>query len=372
MTLRKIPFIKPRIRGIDYLRAAKSINSGWLTHGPYTKTFESLLQSRYINKSALFTASCTASLEMALMLADLLPGDEVITTPMSWVATSNVILHNSLKVKFVDVDARTGLLRAEDVEKAISDKTKAIIVVHLHGQMVDMRKFASLGSKYNLKIIEDSAHCLEGSRDGIKPGELSFAAAFSFHAAKNITSGQGGAIVLAQSMKDQALMCRRDGVRNNSLDIRVMERWGGKYDSTDFQAALLIGQLKRIKKQHSIRLRNLTTYQDFFAKNGIRFAQTENGVVHAAHMMAIHVDKSKRNSIRAHLSENGISTSVHYPAIHLEPYYQQRFGYRMGDFPNAEELGFSTITLPMYATLTEGNVRRVCNRVLNAIRDAKN
>lgn len=370
MTPREIPFIKPRIRGIDYLRAAKSINSGWLTHGPYTKKFEELLESRYIDKSALFTASCTASLEMALILLDLQPGDEVITTPMSWVATSNVVLHNGLEVKFVDVDVRTGLLRAEDVEKAISKRTKAIIVVHLHGQMVDMAKFANLASKYNLKIIEDSAHCLEGSRDGIRPGQLSFAAAFSFHAAKNITSGQGGAIVTSQDLKDQALMCRRDGVKNNHLDIRVMERWGGKYDSTDYQAALLIGQLKRVDKQHSIRLKNHIIYQEFFTKHGIRFPQTENGVIHAAHMMVIHVDKDKRNAIRRHLLENRIRTSVHYPAIHLEPYYQKRFGYQLGDFPNAEELGLTAITLPMYANLSENKVIRVCKSVVNALRNS--
>jgi dTDP-4-amino-4,6-dideoxygalactose transaminase len=363
----EIPFIKPRIRAVDYFRAIRSINSGWLTHGPYTKRFEDLLSSRYDTKSAIFTASCTASLEMALILADLQPGDEVITTPMSWVATSNVILHNSSHVVFVDVDVNTGLLRAEDVEKAITHRTKAIIVVHLHGQMVDMEKFSRLGRKYNIKIIEDSAHCLEGSRNGIKPGQLGFAAAFSFHAAKNITSGQGGALLIANSLGDQALLCRRDGVKNNDQDIRVMETWGGKYDSTDFQAALLIGQLKRVDKQHSNRLRNLQIYQEYFTKNGIRFPLTESGVFHAAHMMVIHVDKDKRNLIRERLSEDQVKTSVHYPAIHLEPYYQKKFGYQLGDFPNAEDLGFSAISLPMYATLTEKQVRRVCGSVIRAL-----
>jgi dTDP-4-amino-4,6-dideoxygalactose transaminase len=367
MKKHSIPFIKPRIRAADYFRAFKSLNSGWLTHGPYTREFEELLSSKYENKSAIFTASCTASLEIALILADLHPGDEVITTPLTWVATSNVILHNSSKVVFVDVDLNTGLLRAEDVEKAITNRTKAIIVVHLHGQMVDMQKFANLGIKYNVKIIEDSAHCLEGSRNGVAPGQLGFAAAFSFHAAKNITSGQGGALVVANTLKEQVLLARRDGVKNNNQDIRVMESWGGKYDSTDFQAALLIGQLKRVSKQHSIRIRNLEIYQNFFTQKGIRFPITEDGVVHAAHMMVIHVDKSKRNRIRQRLIENQIQTSVHYPAIHLEPYYQKRFGYQLGDFPNAEELGFTTISLPMFATLTEREVLRVCKSVIQAL-----
>jgi dTDP-4-amino-4,6-dideoxygalactose transaminase len=363
----EIPFIKPRIRAIDYYRAFRSINSGWLTHGPYSKRFENLLSSRYEGKSAIFTASCTASLEIALSLAGLQPGDEVITTPMSWVGTSNVILHYSSQVVFVDVDLNTGLLKAEDVEKAITHRTKAVIVVHLHGQMVDMEKFLNLGRKYNIKIIEDSAHCLEGSRNSFKPGQLGFAAAFSFHAAKNITSGQGGALLIADSLSEQALLCRRDGVKNNDQDIRVMETWGGKYDSTDFQAALLIGQLKRIEKQHANRLRNLQIYQEYFTKKGVRFPLTESGVLHAAHMMVIHVDKEKRNSIRARLLENQIRTSVHYPAIHLEPYYQKRFGYQLGDFPNAEDLGFTTISLPMYANLTEKQVRRVCKSVIQAL-----
>ena len=207
-----IPFIDPRFSKKDLKLATKSLKSGWLAAGKYTEIFETSFEKYLGHKKAIFTSSCTSSLEIALILADLKPGDEVITTPLSYVATSNVVLSHKLSLKFVDVDLNTGLLTPDSVRRQISSKTKAIIVVHLHGQMVDMLGFQKLASEFDLKIIEDSAHCIEGQRDGVRPGELSFAAAFSFHAAKNLTSGQGGALLVDPRMVSRDILIRRVGV----------------------------------------------------------------------------------------------------------------------------------------------------------------
>jgi dTDP-4-amino-4,6-dideoxygalactose transaminase len=370
---KKVPFIKPRITKFDILRAVKSVNSGWLTHHTYTEIFERELTSKLMlsGKKALMTSSCTASLEMALMLAELSPGDTVITTPLSYVATSNVILFQNLNLIFVDVDPSTGLITPEGVEKALTEDTKAVIVVHLYGQMADMVGFHALGRKYNLKIIEDAAHCLEGSRDGVSPGELSFAAAFSFHSAKNITSGQGGALAIADNLASRAKLIRRDGIYNDLNDVRVMEMLGKKFDSTDFQAALLIGQLRRVKKQHESRLNSLRLYKDFFDRNGIENLSIEKNVLHAAHLITVQVDKNERTDIRNYLKNRNISTSIHYNPIHLEPYYRKTFGFSEGTFPNAEKIGLSSISLPLYAKMKKTELKYVCSELLKALRSYK-
>lgn len=332
-----IQFLRPAILQSDIDLAVKSIQTGWLVHGQYTNDFEREL-NKYLNNTSFMTASCTASLHMSLILAGVKKGDEVITTPMSWVSTANVILYQGAKVVFADVDPQTGILDIEDVKRKITKKTKAIILVHLYGQMADMIAFSQLG----IPIIEDCAHALESERDGIKPGQLGFSACFSFHAAKNITSGQGGAIVTPEIEKCKLLV--RDGVRN--IDgKRVMVDFGYKYDCTDFQAALLIGQMKRIEKTHTKRLDVYKRYEN--ALQGIVGYPTRTGT-HACHMFVIWVDPKRRDAIRRRLLEKGIETSIHYPPIHKEPWYQSH-GYKKVSLPVAELMGASTITLPTYA-----------------------
>jgi dTDP-4-amino-4,6-dideoxygalactose transaminase len=347
----KVNFLRPNIHKSDIQRMVKSIQTGWLVHGEETHNFEVELD-KFLGRSSFVTSSCTASLHMSLILAGVEAGDEVITTPMSWVSTANVILYQGAKVVFADVDPLTGILDIEDVKQKITPKTKAIIVVHLYGQMADMREFSKLG----IPIIEDSAHALEAERDGIKPGQLGFTACFSFHAAKNITCGQGGAIVTRNIDKCKLLV--RDGVKN--IDgKRVMLDFGYKYDLTDFQAALLIGQLKRIKKTHAKRLEVYKAYEDAF-KGKIDFPERTG--THACHMFVIWVDN--RDLIRIRLAEKGIDTSIHYPCIHLEPYYQT-LGYKRGTLPVAERMSERIITLPTYA-LTRKEQDYVIKEVKNA------
>lgn len=347
----KIDFIKPNINNEDIERMVRSVKSGWLVPGKYVEKFEHQL-GEFLGGKAVMTSSCTSALHIALILAGIKPGDEVITTPISWVSTSNVILYMGAKVVFADVDERTGLIDIEKIK--VTKKTKAIIVVHLYGQMVDLKRLIEKFPK--VKIIEDSAHALEAERDGYFPGQLGFAACFSFHAAKNITSGNGGAIVCRDPERAKTL--RRHGVQNIG-GKRVMLEMGYKYEPLDYQAALLLGQLERIEETHKKRQEVFSRYAEAF-KDKVSFPDPGNDT-HACHMFVIYV--KNRDLIRERLKEKGIETSIHYPAIHLEPYYQ-KIGFKKGSFPIAEKLGASTITLPTYA-LTKKQQDYVIKEVLD-------
>lgn len=341
----KIEFLRPNITEEDILRMNNSIRTGWLVHGEYTHKLETLLDSylgRNEGNNTFLTSSCTAALHMSLILAGVEEGDEVITTPISWVSTANVILYQKAKIVFCDVDPITGNLDATQLEKKITPKTKAIIVVHLYGQMADMIRIMEIADKHGVKVIEDAAHAVEAERDGIKPGQLSFSACLSFHAAKNITSGQGGAIITKDI--DRCKLLVRDGVQNIE-GKRVMTDWGYKYDLTDFQAALMVGQVERLKESHAARLKVFNRYQ-----NEIRANKPMVTGIHAAHMFVMWV--KNRDQVRKQLLEKGIETSIHYPPIHLEPYYQ-KLGFKKGSLPIAEKMGEEAITLPTYQLTKE-------------------
>ncbi len=363
-----VSFLGPSVEEEDINRMVSSVRSGWMKPGKYTKEFEDNLANFLNVDGSVMTSSCTAALHMSLIIAGVKEGDEIITTPISYVATSNVILYQKAKIVFVDVDPNTGLIDLNKVEKAITKKTKAIIPVHLYGQMVDMIKLKSIVDKHNIAIIEDAAHAVEAKRDNISPGQNSLSACFSFHVAKNITSGQGGAITINNlENKKIAKLLIRDGVINTKDDKREMVMLGYKYDLTDFQAGMLIGQLDRIEDTHRRRRNVFKKYTEGFKDNPkISFPTIEDGVKHSNHMFVVWVDPEKRDRIRILLTEAGIENSIHYTPIHLEPFYRETFMYKEGDFPIAEKLGNSTITLPTHANLTDEQIDYVI-KILNSL-----
>lgn len=347
----------------------ESINTTWLVSGEYTDRLEVQLKEYFSAADATVLSSATAALHLSLVLAGVKQGDEVITTPTSWVATSNVILYQHATPVFVDIDPKTGLIDIDQIESKITKKTRAMIIVHLNGQMVDMKKLKAISDRYNIPVIEDAAHALEASRDGVRPGQLGFSLCLSFHAAKNITSGQGGACIVNDVKNGEMLkLLRRDGVLNKD-GKRVMYELGYKYDLTDFQAAMLIGQLKRVSATHKKRLQVYAHYMDLLSgSKEIRYITPLKNTVHAAHMFVVFVDPKKRDMVRERMYEAGIETSIHYPAIHLEPYYVKRFGYKHGDFPHAELYGASVITLPTYSGLTRKEQKYIINTLKRALR----
>lgn len=343
----KIDFIKPNINESDIERMNEAIRSGWLAPGKYCEELEERLKEYLGVKYVKLTSSCTAALHAALILAGVKEGDEVITTPLSWVATSNVILYLKAKPVFSDVDD-TGCIDTRKIE--ITSKTKAIIAVDLYGQKADYKALKSFG----VPVIEDAAHCL-------MPVDGDYAC-FSFHAAKNLTCGNGGAIASNNPIDERLFyhgVERIDGKR-------VMTDFGYKGEMTDFQAALLIGQLERIEETQRKRKEVFNRYyQKLVAPRSYEVAyrgrvwhRIDNP--HAYHLFVTFC--KNRDEVRKKLAKKGIETSIHYPAIHLEPYYQ-KLGFRKGSFPIAEKMAEEVISLPTYPQLTEEEQDYIINNL---------
>lgn len=349
-----IPFLNPNIPQSDIARMVKVVKSGWLTSGPELKELEEKLASYLGIEHVVVDSSGTAALHIALMAAGVGPGDEVITTPLTYWATSNVVLYVGATPVFVDVDPLTGLIDPKKVEKAITKKTKAIIPVHLYGQMADMRSLSKIAKKHKVKIIEDACHAFESERDGVRPGALSFATCHSFHAAKNITAGEGGAVGVHTEKDKKLVSMLTDSGTDRSGKIRHMPILGYKYSFTNAQAALLLGQLTRIDSEWKKRRTKYMAYRKAFeGVPGITLLSEVPNSRHACHMFTIIVNPKKRDDIRAKIRAVGILADVHYNPVHLEPYYVKNFGYMKGMYPEAERIGHGTITLPLYNKLTE-------------------
>jgi dTDP-4-amino-4,6-dideoxygalactose transaminase len=373
----KIEFFKHNIEQDDIKRATDVLNSIFLTTGQVVLEFENSFASYLKAQHAVGVTSCTAALHLSLLAYGIGKGDEVITTPMSFCATSNSILHSGATPVFVDVEKETGNINAELVEAVITKRTKAIMPVHLYGQMCDMKKIRAIADKYNLVIIEDAAHAIEAERDGIKVGELGDTACFSFYATKNITSGEGGAIATNNSEKADLLrMVRLHGIDKSAIDRYTMQykHWdmpvlGWKYNMDNIHAALLIGQLKKIYELWQKRDEMWRTYED--ALDGIkdlRLLKTIKNSKHARHLFTILVDPEKRDETLHMLQERGIGVAVNYRPIHLLKYYRETFGYKEGDFPVAEDIGKRTISLPLYPRLDNAEVSYVIESLKKALK----
>ncbi len=368
----KVEFFKHNI-GEDEIKAANGVfRSTFLTTGPKTKEFEKKMAEYLGVNYCVGVSSCTAGLFISLKALGIGEGDEVITTPMTFIATSNVIIHAGAKPIFVDVEEYTGNIDAGKIEAAITSKTKAIIPVHLYGHMCDMKVIKAIAAKYNLYIIEDCAHCIEGERDGIKPGQVGNAAVFSFYATKNITSGEGGAIAVNDmELYEKLLKYRLHGMSKSAADRYAsaykhwdMELLGYKCNMNDIQAAMLLPQLERIETILEQKEKICRKYEQAFAEiKEIDFPKIRQNTKHARHIFTVWVDPQKRDNILSTLQEKQIGVAVNFRPVHLLSYYRDTFGYRRGDFPVAEKIGDSTITLPMYAKLTEAEMGYVIEKL---------
>lgn len=371
--MEKIEFFKHNIDEEDIARVTDVLHSVFLTNAGVTKAFERKF-SKYLGvEHTVALNSCTAALHLSLLALGIGEGDEVITTPMSFVATANSILHAGATPVFVDIEAESGNMDADLIEAAITPKTKAIMPVHLYGSMCDMKKIKMIADKYDLKIIEDCAHCIEGERDGIRPGALSDAACFSFYATKNITSGEGGAISCNDSVLAEKLYkLRLHGINKDAASRYTgaykhwdMEMLGWKYNISDIQSALLIGQLEKIGERHGTREKLAEIYEVGLSSKGITYVSIPKNTRSARHLFVICVDQ--RDQMLESLQERGIGVAVNYNPIHLTAYYRTAFGYKEGDFPKAEVFGSKCISLPLYPRLDEEAVHYVIQAVIGAI-----
>jgi len=374
----KIEFFRHNINDKDIQNTVKTLKSLFLTTGNVVNEFERKF-SRYLGvKHTIGLNSGTGALHLSLLAWGIGEGDEVITTPLSFCATSNAILQAGAKPVFVDVEEDTGNINAELIEASITKKTRALLPVHLYGQMCDMRKIRKIADKYKLILIEDVAHAIEAERNKIRPCQISEAACFSFYATKNITSGEGGAVSTNNLKKaEQLKMLRLHGIDKVAIDryTSLYRHWdmpvmGWKYNMDDIHASLLIGQLDRIDKLWGKRDELWKLYEERLSDvKGIRLLKTVLDSKHARHMFTILVAPSKRDSIMWVLQKKGIGVAVNYRPIHLLKYYRKIYGYKKGDFPIAESIGSSTISLPLYPKLKDQEALYVIKTVKEVVSD---
>jgi dTDP-4-amino-4,6-dideoxygalactose transaminase len=348
-----------------------------LTTGSTVAEFEKQFSRLLDCKHTLGVTSCTGALHMSLLALGIGPGDEVITTPMTFIATSTAILEAGATPVFVDVEVESGNIDANLIESAITNKTKAILPVHLFGQMCDMKSIRRIADRHGLFVIEDAAHCVEGERDGIRPGQLGDTACFSFYATKNLTCGEGGAVVTnSDDLYEKLLLLRTHGMTKTAADRSVegykhwdMKVLGWKYNMDNIQAAILLPQIARLPEASEKR----EILANYYAAKLEGIADiikptTFEGSRHARHLYPIWITNGKRDYFIEQLQRRGVGVMVNYRAIHLLTYFKEKLGLEPGSFPIAENIGESTISLPFYPAMPFSDV----DIVASALRDIAN
>ena len=372
----KVDFYKHCLGEAEIASVAEAINSVFLSAGPKTAAFEKQFAEMYGAKYCVGVTSWTMGNFILLKALGIGPGDEVITTPMSFVATANTVLYCGAKLVLVDVDADTGNIDLAKVKAAITPRTKAILPVHLYGQMVDMKALSALVAGTNIHILEDCAHAVESMRDGVKPSQLSKAAVFSFYATKNLACGEGGAIVTNdEALYNQLLIYRLHGMNKSAADRyhSLYKHWdlellGWKCNMNDIQAAMLLPQLARLPAQLARREEIAKRYDaGFDGVPGLSRPAVLPNSVHARHLYTIWVAPEKRDAMLAALQQRGVGVAVNFRAFHLLKYYQEELSYQRGMYPVAERIGDSTITLPYYPKLTDAEIDYVIAQVKEAL-----
>jgi dTDP-4-amino-4,6-dideoxygalactose transaminase len=366
-----LPFTKPDIDAETIADVSLVLASGWITSGPKVAEFEAQLSALFGGRPVRSFSNGTATMEVALRLAGIGPGDEVITTVITWVATANVIVAVGAKPVFVDVDPQTRNIDLAAAEAAITPRTKAIMPVHLAGLPVDMDRLYRIAKTHGLRVIEDAAQAIDSHWNSQRIGSFGDLVSFSFQANKNITCAEGGCLVLNNVAEAEAVeRLRLQGVVRRGLDGMDVEHPGGKFNLTDINAAIGLGQLKHLD---AVTRRRAELAQAYFAAAaatglealGIELPPQINplGAITNWHMFQVLLPASRlqggRAAVMQMLRDAGIGAGVHYPALHLFSFYRAQ-GWREGMLPHSERIGRSILTLPLFPAMNDADPLRVC------------
>jgi dTDP-4-amino-4,6-dideoxygalactose transaminase len=342
------------------------LKSGWLATGPLAQKFEQKLFEYFGNRTALCFASATAGLHAALMAIGVKADDEIITTPLTFVATANVVAMLGAKPVFVDVERGTFNICADKILDACTSKTKAIMPVHYAGLPVDLNPIYEIAERRGIRVIEDAAHAVGASYKNRKIGSFGDVQVFSFHPIKNMTSGEGGCVVLDSESEQQIIGWQRF----HGIDRSIWDRFsknascyydvvfpGFKSNLSDIQSAIGIHQLREVEIMNARRRQLSERYRAAFEKMSDKI--TMQGIpgydfVHSGHLFPICVqDSTKRDDFMVFLKDHLIGTTPYYTPLHLFSYYQKAFGYKNGDFENAEYIGNRVVCIPLYYNLKD-------------------
>lgn len=376
-------FGAPLIGEEEIAEVVDSMRSGWLGTGPKVARFESDF-ARYqdvANNRVAAVNSCTAALHVSLIAANLEPGSEVITTPLTFCATVNAIIHAGLVPVLADVDPATQCISPGAIEAAITPCTQAIVPVHFAGRPCDMDAIMRIAKQHKLKVIEDCAHAIETEYHGRKAGTFGDFGCFSFYATKNVVTGEGGMILGA----DDELIARAKILALHGMSKDAWKRFsdegykhyqvvecGFKYNMMDLQAAIGIHQLARVEKNWLRRQEIWQGYVASFRELPVDLPTAFDGDTrHALHLFTIQIDETRtgvsRDDFLGRMHRAKIGTGVHYLSVAEHPYYQEKLGWRPEQWPHAMRLGRSTVSLPLSAKLRDSDVQRVIERVHTAL-----
>jgi len=379
-----LPYALPDIGEAEIAEVVDSLRSGWVTSGPKTKRFEKEFEAFLGDRTlqAIAVNSATAGLHLALEAVGIGPGDEVITTTLTFTATAEVARYLGADVKMVDIDPVTLNMDPSLLESAITPRTKAILPVHYGGLACDMNKVIEVARKHGLKVIEDAAHALPSRHGGRLIGTLDTdATVFSFYANKTMTTGEGGMVVTRDvQMAERMRIMRLHGINRDAFDRFVSETpaWyyeivapGFKYNLTDIAAAIGIHQLARLPKFWERRQYLAERY--FSALKNLPYmlpaGASEDGQ-HSWHLYVLRMSDDapcSRDEVINHLSKQGIGTSVHYVPLHRQPYWRDRYGLSATMFPQADLAYQRMLSIPIYTAMTDQDQDRVVHALTSAV-----
>lgn len=378
-----LPFGSPCLGQEEYDEVLDTLKSGWIGTGPKTIAFEEAF-ARYVGaRFAIAVSSCTAALHLALVALGIGPGDEVITSPLTFAATANVILHQNATPVFADVDPITLNLSPAAVERAITSRTKVLLPVHFGGLPCDMRALRSIARQHGLAIVEDAAHAVGARLEGQMIGGSGNPVCFSFYANKNLTTAEGGMITTDDpDFAEKIRIYRLHGMSSDAwrrfagreLILSDVIFPGYKYNMTDIQASLGIHQLRKLEEFWQRRAACAVAYDRAFSDfPGIRtqYRPPVGDTRHALHLYAIIMDPRRfcvtRNQVVRTLLAENIGAAIHYRALHTHPYYAKRFGYEPNDFPVAREIGDNIFSLPISPCMTSQDVQDVIEATIKVL-----
>lgn len=373
MSTSRLPMTKPSIDEATIAGVVEVLRSGWITSGPKVKEFESQLSQYFGGRPVRAFNSGTCTMEIALRIAGIGAGDEVITTPLSWVSTSNVILQVGARPRFVDIDPITRNIDLNLIEAAITKNTKAIMPVDLAGLPVDRTRLYAIAKQHGLRVIEDAAQAFGSSFAGKPIGSTGDFVSFSFHPNKNITTIEGGCLVMNNDAEAKlAEQYRLQGVMRSGYDGMEVEVAGGKFNLTDVAARVGLGQLPHLEAFTEKRRALARRYFELFAQQDMGIGLPPANFTDSNwHMFQVMLPEARlavpRATIMAELDAAGIGTGVHYPPIHLFALYR-RLGFKAGDYPHAEYAGRNILTLPLFADMTMADVERVVSALVSSLR----